>query len=162
MTVPAVPAGESVHLALRSSAGVYVTDVLYADGTGTVPAAWRASTGTERFTLAGMDSQWFRAKAGVALPASGAPGTLWILASNGREDGVCGEVSLEHRDRPASRVSQPLSGGWHWYALPLPASDAPPGVFEWYDLEVSPPWDPGLKSFPDDLGVRIHAVVVRP
>jgi hypothetical protein len=55
-----------------------------------------------------------------------------------------------------------LEHGWHWTAVPLDPVVASGKGFEWRDLRVTPAWNPGLSSFPSDLGIRVHALAVVP
>ena len=51
-----------------------------------------------------------------------------------------------------------LAPGWNWYAIPLAVAEDQKAPMSWMTIRIDPPWNPGLSNFPEDLGVRIHAL----
>lgn len=96
--------------------------------------------------------------AAVALPAGPSARWLWLLAAPEREAAGGVRAAVREREGTGPGFDFPVEAGWNWHLVPL----APAGAtrFAWYNLEVSPPWDPGLRNFPDDLGIRLHLLTV--
>lgn len=148
-------------LRLSASETIYLTDVLSFSTDGKPACSWRIDNQKTRVALHDVQSQWVRAASAVALPAPADRSHVWLYAT--REYGAEAAMTLSMRadgrdDAPPTLAIEPE---WGWHVLPLRASGADAGVFEWADIRVTPPLDTGLPGFPDDLGIRIHALVVR-
>jgi len=133
-------------------------EVFQVDGEGGVQRG--RLDGRQPVTLADVDSQWLRSQSRMALPDLGGKDEarfLLMLASAGREDGVAPQIEI--RGPHDYLQSFHAETGWHWYLLPYNMGTGS-GVFEWYDLAVSPGWNPCYRGYPADLGVKIALVVV--
>ena len=144
---------------LQSASRMFLTDVfvLGADGPQRVP--WKGADALESFPLGPINAQWLRADAGLALPAPEARRSLFVYASAGRRDGVQSILSVKESDSEAGMRGVSLPEGWAWSAIAQDVGQVQPRVFAWYDFSVEPAWNPNLPSFPDDLGLLLHAVV---
>lgn len=136
----------------------YLTDGFAVEDAGAIRRINLPIEQTESFTLHGIDSQWMRASAAMALPVDGATRRLWMLATRGRTDQVRPRVSVRPRADGAAARSFDMEEGWSWHVVPMdPVSE---GGMQWHDMDVSPAWDPELRNFPSDLGVWIHCLYV--
>lgn len=143
-------------LAPKAQADVYLTDA-YLLRTG-VPAVRLNIHDREAFRMGGVSSQWLCANGSIALPADGDQRFLCLHTTADRDiDGMV-QMTVTPTEDGAPSVSVPVVNGWQWIVLPLPGTGD--GRFAWYDVQVDPPWNPGIREFPDNLGLRISTVVV--
>ncbi len=135
----------------------YVTDVylLHADA----PPLRLERHETQPFKMGGVDSQWLRANSSLALPVDGKQHYICLHATADRDaDDMAQRCMVEGWGWGWGSVSLPVAKDWRWIVLPLHGTGD--GRFEWYDVQVDPPWHSGIRGFPDDLGLRISTVVV--
>lgn len=134
---------------------VFLTDAFYVPEKGGEPTRLSPDATRRPWILADTDSQWMRASSSVALPSGESDRLIALLATHGREDRAAVELSVKPAGGQGSGPMTRLLPGWHWYLLPLvrqaPAAE---GVTA-FDMDVVPPWNPGLSGFPDDLGLRL-------
>jgi len=113
---------------------------------------------TEPFSMGDVDSQWLRATSSIALPVGGNQRLFCLHATAGRDSGSVAQMTVAPAAGDAPAVSVPVANRWQWIVLPLPGTGD--GRFEWYDVQVDPPWNSGTRGFPEDLGLRISTVLV--
>jgi hypothetical protein len=147
-------------LEMRTPVPAYLTDLFWVDDSDGISRRVRGAGPETGFQVENVDSQWLLASSAVALPAGPQSRWLWLLATPGREAGTGVQASVRLRGGETSAFIFPLASGWNWHLIPIPSSRQ--SRFKWYDIEVSPPWDPGLRNFPSDLGFRLHLLTVVP
>lgn len=156
MMIAARDLADATLMTKTAKADVYVTDayLLHADA-----APLRLEPhGAEPFRMGDADSQWLRANGSLALPVDHDQRLLCLHATAGRDNGGMPRMTVTPVAGAAPAVSVPVANRWQWIVLPLPGTGD--GRFEWYDVQVDPPWNPGIREFPDDLGLRISTVLV--
>ncbi len=155
------PGGEpAITLDLRAERPAYLTDLFWEDAADERVRRVNAAAPRTAFRMENMGSRWLRASSSVALPSGPAPRRLWLLAAAGREETTGPRASLRPREGEEPAFDFPVETGWNWYPIPLAASEK--SGFRWYELEISPAWDPGLPNFPADLGILVHLLTVTP
>jgi len=105
-----------------------------------------------------VTGRWARADAGFVLPG-GSHGEVWLL------------LYAPDAGKPAPRLS--LSAGadwtpesalqpdrWQWLRFPLPAGGLKADT--WIAMRTDPAWNSRVPGFPDDLGVFVGRILVRP
>jgi hypothetical protein len=144
----------------KAHAEIYLTDayLLHADA----PPLRLDNHKPEPFKMTGVDSQWLRANGSIALPVDQEQRFLYLQATADRDiDGGRVELTVTpvaDATDAVPGVSVPVATGWQWLVLPLHGTGD--GCFAWYDVRVDPPWNSGIRGFPENLGLRIATVVV--
>jgi hypothetical protein len=146
-------------LLLRSEEPGFLHQIYAMNGTEIRPLPLPGASTT--FHLPSMDSQWFRAQSAIVAPSHPGTSWLWMLVQNGR-GGEMEAPSLRVNDTQGNLIAEKfLPAEWTWIPFRLQRPSSATGVFEWLHF-LTPPYDPGLPHFPDDLGFRIHALGVIP
>lgn len=115
----------------------------------------------EAFQMKPVDSQWMRAEAALALPRHPGEAWMWVFATHGREPGVLSTLRLT--DPAGEDIGQvDLTYEWAWHPIRLSGTSDSRGESEWVFFQTEPPFDPGLRHFPSDLGFRVHRLAVLP
>lgn len=151
--------GDPEVVSLSSKGVVYLTDVFLLPEESSEAVRLELPGSAVEFTLSGVHSQWLRARAAAALPAGGGDGgQLMLLATHGRDDVEEVGLRVGQRDAEVEAAVETIVPGWRWYLMPN-ASAGAEGM-AWHDFEVTPAWNPGLSSFPEDLGLRVAVIGV--
>jgi hypothetical protein len=158
----AVLAAEPEPLHLHVSEKAYLTQMMFLPAASGRARSLALPQPPEPGPPLTADTQWLRAEAALALPFPAAPSRLWLLASTERDDRVTGVLTLHPRAPGAASREIPLGAGWRWHVVAWPAFANADGTAQWLDLRVDPAWNPQQRGFPNDLGVRLHAVVLQP
>jgi hypothetical protein len=69
------------------------------------------------------------------------------------------ELTVSAGDREHTAAEATIREGWRWSIIPLPEGGKEAVGMIWHDLEVTPAWNPGLSNFPEDLGIRVAALL---
>ncbi len=140
----------------KAQADIYVTDAYLLSAEE--PPLRLNKHETESFKMGRVDSQWLRANSSLALPVDNDQRFLYLHATPGRDIDGMAQVTVTPVADAAPAVSVSVANAWQWIVLPLPGTGD--GRFTWYDVHVDPPWNPGIRDFPDDLGLRLSTVIV--
>ena len=144
----------------RASANVHLTTIFLVTESNEITRIEIPANVRRSFTLANTNTQWFQAEFSLVLPVDSEARFLWMLATRDHQGSRPATASVIRRDAPTSqKVTWTLPDDWQWSVVALPREPAP--KTSWYDFRVDPPWDPEIRGFPDNLGMRIERIVVR-
>lgn len=106
-----------------------------------------------------MDSQWLTHRANIALPAAPGGLLLWLGRGSPLENSPS-KFQIGAGNWTGGDL--PLGSEWAWNAILLPSNWPGPVTATWVSLQVDPPYDPGIRGFPNNLGFQIRSMVVLP
>ncbi len=108
-------------------------------------------------TVDAFPARWVRAGGELLLPVPrGRPATVCLLLWLNEQQPVTGYSLATDRGYRQPLLLSP--GRWEWRTLPVRADNS--GNTVAVHFGANPPWNPGLRNFPDDLAVLVGAAVV--
>jgi hypothetical protein len=129
-------------------------------GATTCPVPLSAAMGRVTNDVTPFASRWSRAGSELLLPApAGRNATAYLLLRLEEKQPAAGyELTTDRGYRQALELGP---GRWEWRAVSIPPGFSATNTVSLRFL-AAPPWNPGLRGFPDNLAVLVGCAVVEP